>query len=84
VGLNPLRAMCVFLILARCGLYGGIRMSFAGSRGMRKAKQEMRMTEYKMVTEHENELYWEERTRIIEQGMMTEYGMISYLCNLNK
>jgi hypothetical protein len=32
MGSNPLEDMCVFLILARRGLYGGIRMrmSFAG------------------------------------------------------
>jgi hypothetical protein len=36
VGSSPLRAMCIFLILARRRLYGGMgmRMSFAGG-GMR-------------------------------------------------
>jgi hypothetical protein len=30
MGLNPLGAMFIFLILARCGLYGGMGMDFAG------------------------------------------------------
>jgi hypothetical protein len=34
MGLNPLGAMCVFLILARRRLYGGMGMGFAGG-GMR-------------------------------------------------
>jgi hypothetical protein len=36
MGSNPLKDMCVFLILARRGLYGGMgmRMSFTGG-GMR-------------------------------------------------
>jgi hypothetical protein len=51
--------VCLFLILARRGLYGGIgmgmRMGFAG-RGMRKTEQRMRMRmrEHKMMAEHEN------------------------------
>jgi hypothetical protein len=34
VGSNPLRAMCIFLILARRQLYGGMGMGFT-VRGMR-------------------------------------------------
>jgi hypothetical protein len=34
VGSNPLGAMCIFLILARRRLYGGMGMGFTG-RGMR-------------------------------------------------
>jgi hypothetical protein len=30
MGSNPLEDMCVFLILARRGLYGGMRIGFAG------------------------------------------------------
>jgi ribosomal protein L34 len=40
--------MCIFLILARRRLYGGIRMSFAG--------RENENDRSRMVTEHGNEL----------------------------
>jgi hypothetical protein len=50
VGLNPFGAMCIFLILARRRLYGGIGMGmgFAG-RGNENDR-------YRMVAEHGNEL----------------------------
>jgi hypothetical protein len=46
VSSNPLEAMCIFLILARRRLYGGMRMSFAENENDR----------YRMVAEHENGL----------------------------
>jgi hypothetical protein len=48
VSSNPFGAMCIFLILARRRLYGGIRMSFAG--------RENENDRSRMVTEHGNEL----------------------------
>jgi hypothetical protein len=54
VSLKPLEAMCIFLILARCRLYGGMRMrmgmvmSFVG-RGNENDR-------YRMVAEHRNGL----------------------------
>jgi hypothetical protein len=44
----PLGAMCIFLILARRRLYGGMRMGFAG-RGNENDR-------YRMVAEHGNGL----------------------------
>jgi hypothetical protein len=51
VGSNPLGAMCIFLILTRCRLYGGMGMGmgFAG-RGNENDR-------YKMAIEHGNGLY---------------------------
>jgi hypothetical protein len=40
VGLNPFRAMCIFLILARRQLYGGMRMSFALRRESERQNKE--------------------------------------------
>jgi hypothetical protein len=50
VGLNPFRAICIFLILARCRLYGrmGMGMGFA-VRGNENDR-------YRMVAEHKNGL----------------------------
>jgi hypothetical protein len=48
VGSNLLGVMCIFLILARRRLYGGMGMSFAG-RGNENDK-------YRMVAEHGNGL----------------------------
>jgi hypothetical protein len=83
VGSNPLGAMCIFLILARRRLYGGmrIRMGFAG-RGNENDR-------YRMVAEHENGLCTGRReskrqnTEWAEQRM-TERGMADYYCSLNK
>jgi hypothetical protein len=51
---KSLEDMCVFLILARRGLYGrmGMAMSFAGG-GMRKTEQRMGMREHRMMAEQE-------------------------------
>jgi hypothetical protein len=55
LGSNPLEDM-FFLILARRGLYGGMRMGMGfGGGGMRKAEQRMGMTEHRMMAEYGNE-----------------------------
>jgi hypothetical protein len=48
VGSNPFGAMCIFLILARRRLYGGMGMDFAGRRNENDR--------YRMVAERGNEL----------------------------
>jgi hypothetical protein len=65
MGSNLLEDMCVFLIFARCGLYGGMGMGFAG-RAMRKTEQ-MGMREHRMMTEHGNK---KRKTRNV--GMVAE------------
>jgi hypothetical protein len=44
----------------------------------------MRMTEHRMMTEHENEKreWWQNGNG--RTGMVTEYGMTDYSCSLNK
>jgi hypothetical protein len=49
VGSNPFGAMCIFLILARCRLYGGMRM------GMSFARRGNENDRYRMVAEHGND-----------------------------
>jgi hypothetical protein len=58
MGSNPLGAMCIFLILARCRLYGGMGMGFTG-RGMRMHNIGMdcaRAGENRKGTQHRNGL----------------------------
>jgi hypothetical protein len=76
MGSNPLENMCVFLILARRGLYEGMRMgmSFAGG-GNEKDR-----------IKNENDRYGNGnggRTRMTEQEWWQNTGMTDYSYSLN-
>jgi hypothetical protein len=78
VGSNPFGAMCIFLILARRRLYGGMGMgmSFAG-RGNGNDR-------YRMVAEHGNGLCAGRRESERQNTEWAERGMADYYCSLNK
>jgi hypothetical protein len=69
VGSNPLGAMCIFLILARRRLYGGMRMR------MRFAGRENENDRYRMVAEHGNGLCAGRRESERQNREWAERGM---------
>jgi hypothetical protein len=66
--------MCIFLILARRRLYGGMGMGFAG-RGNENDR-------YRMVAEHRNRLC-AGRESERQNTEWAEHGMADYYCSLS-